>query len=178
MGAINEKWFDALNGSVEFTVDCPGLQRIATQAQNSVNATIAAANSQLVLVTADYNALALSINALNAQIATMTGVQAANTALSTVSATASGVVDLSSAIAYIHAQGSVLITLGDTSLLTFVKQALTLAQDVVNVTTAYNRLANQIASLEAMITELPARLATLLSNIEAQAATIPNCIIV
>ena len=178
MGAINEKWWDALNGSVEFTVDCPGLQRIATQTQNSVNATIASANAQLALVTADYNALALSINNLNAQIATMTGVQTANTALSTVAATAIGVVDLSSAIAYIHAQGTVLVTLGDASLLTFAKQALTLAQDVINVTTAYNRLANQITSLEAMIADLPARLATLMSNITAQAATIPHCTIV
>lgn len=174
---VNLHYFDALDNHVAVTVTCDGLQNIFTQATVSVNGTIAAVNSQLTAITADYNALAISINALNAQIATMTGVQTANTALSTVAATAVGVVDLSSAIAYLHAQGTVLVTLGDASLLAFVKQAATLAQDVINVTTAYNRLEAQITSLTAMLTDLPARLVSLESNILAKAATIPFCTI-
>lgn len=177
MAAINEKWFDALNGSVEFTVDCPGLQRIATQAQDSVNATIASANSQLALVTTDFNALAASITALTEQIATMSGSQASFSAVAIQAATAGAVVDITSVIAYLHAQGSVMVTLGNSNVLTFIKQLVTLEQDLVNVTTAYNRLQNQITSLEGMLTELPARLTTLLSQIAAKAATIPNCTI-
>lgn len=174
---FNPHYFDSLTESVSFTVDCPGLQRIFTQATNSVNATIAAATSQLSLVTTDFNALAASITALENQIATMAGSQASFSAVSIQASTVGSAVDIASVIAYLNAQATVMVSLGNNNALTFIKQLITLEQDLTNVTTAYSRLQSQINSLETMLVDLPARLTTLTSQITAKAATIPHCTI-
>ncbi len=173
----NVQYFNNIDLQVQATVTCSELQGIFTEVTTSVNQIVSDATSQLALVETDFNNLAASITALDAQIATLTGSQAAFTAVQTQAATASGVSDLASAIAYIHAQGTVMVTLGSTNTLTFIKQAITLAQDVVNVTVAYNRLQSQITSLTELLTDIPARLTSIENAITTKAALIPNCTI-
>jgi prefoldin subunit 5 len=175
--ASNDQYFDALQARVSATVTCDGLQRIATQAVNSVNATISAVTSQLSAVQSDYNQLAERIATLENHIATMVGSQTAFSAVTTQAATVSAVVDLGSVIAYLHAQATVMATLGTAGNASFLMQALKLAQELIQVQTAYNRLEAQITSFTAMLTDLPARLESLTNAITAQAATITNCTI-
>lgn len=175
--AYNVAYFNNADLQIQVAASCPELQNLATEVTTSVTQTINSATSQLALVQTDFNNLTASITALEAQIATLTGSQNAFTGVATQAATAGAVVDLGSAIAYIQAQAAIMITLGDTNVLTFIKQAVTLAQDVVNVTVAANRLATQIASLEELLTDIPARLASITTAIAAKAATFPSCTI-
>lgn len=175
--AFNQKYFDGLQARVSVQITCDGLQRISTQAVNSVNATISAVTSQLNAVQSDYNQLAQRIATLENHIATMVGSQNAFAALTTQAGTVSAVVDLSSTIAYLKAQGTVMATLGTAANASFVQQALKLAQELIEVQTAYNRLSNQITSFTTLLTDLPAQLTSLKNAIAAKASTITNCTI-
>lgn len=175
--AFNQQYFDSLQARVSVTITCDGLQRIATQAVNSVNATIASVNSQISAVQSDYNQLAQRIATLENHIATMLGSQNAFSALTTQAGTVSAVVDLGTAITYLKAQAAVMATLGTAANASFLMQALKLAQELIEVQTAYNRLDNQITSFTALLADLPAQLASLQSAIAAKASTITNCTI-
>jgi hypothetical protein len=175
---FNHLYFDGLDARVSATVTCDGLQRIASQAVASVNGTVAAVTSQLGLVQSDYNLLAERIATLENHIATLIGSQTAFAALTTQAATVSAVVDLGSAIAYLHAQATVTANLGTANVQSFIMQALKLAQELIEVQTAYTRLSNQITSFTTLLAELPARLASLEGSIAAKAATITNCTII
>jgi septal ring factor EnvC (AmiA/AmiB activator) len=175
--AFNAQYFTSLQARVSVTVTCDGLQRIATQAVNSVNATISAVTSQLADVQSDYNQLAQRIATLENHIATLAGSQAAFTALTTQAATVSAVVDLGTAITYLKAQATVTATLGTSGAASFLEQALKLAQELIQVQTAYTRLENQITTFTTLLSDLPARLESLQSAITAQASTITNCTI-
>lgn len=172
---FNHLYFDALDARVEATVTCDGLQKIATQAVNSVNATVSAVTSQLALVQSDFDQLAERIATLESHIATMTGSSTAFTAVGVHAATAAAVSDLSSALAYIHAQGTVMLSLSAAGNASFLAQALKLAQELIEVQTAYTRLEHQIESFTTLLTDMPARLASLTSAIASKAATIPMC---
>lgn len=172
---FNHLYFDALDTRVQATVTCDGLQKIATQAVNSVNATISAVTSQLSLVQADFDQLAERIATLESHIATMTGSHVAFAAVATQAATATAVVDLSTVIAYLHAQGTIMVTLGTAGTASFIAQALKLAQELIEVQTAYTRLEHQIESFTTLLTDLPARLESLTTAIASKAATIPLC---
>lgn len=174
---FNHLYFDGLEARASATITCDGLQRIATQAVNSVNATLAAVTSQLGLVQSDYNQLAQRIATLENHIATLIGSQTAFAALTTQAATVSAVVDLGSAIAYLHAQATVTANLGNANVQSFIMQALKLAQELIEVQTAYTRLSNQITTFTTLLTDMPARLASLQSAIAAQASTISGCTI-
>lgn len=175
--AFNQGYFDSLNTRVTATVTCDGLQKIMTQAANSVNGTIAAVTTQLGLVQSDYNQLATRISTLENHIATLAGSQVAFTAMTTQAMTVGAVVDINSAIAYLHAQAAVTMNLGMAGTNSFLHEALALAQELIQVILAFNRLERQIQSLTALITDLPARLASLESSIMAKAATITDCTI-
>lgn len=175
--AFNQGYFDALQTRVSATVTCDGLQRIATQAVSSVNGSIAAVNTQLALIQSDYNELTIRITTLENHIATLAGSQVAFSALAVQSLTVGAVNDLSSTLAYLHAQAAVTMNLGMAGTSSFLHEALKLAQELIQVVTAYNRLERQIQSLRAMVTDLPARLASLESSITAKAATITDCTI-
>lgn len=175
--AFNQGYFDSLTTRVSVTVTCDGLQKIMTQAANSVNGTIAAVTTQLALIQSDYNELAIRITTLENHIATLAGSQVAFSALIGQSATVGAVVDISSVIAYLHAQAAVTMNLGLAGTNSFLHEALKLAQELIQVVLAFNRLERQIESLTAMLTDLPARLASLESAIMAKAATITDCTI-
>lgn len=177
VAAFNAKYFDSLQDRVSVTITCDGLQRIATQAVNSVNETISAVTSQLADVQSDYNQLAQRIATLENHIATLLGSQNAFSALTTQAATVSAVVDLGTTITYLKAQATVMATLGTAGASSFLEQALKLAQELIQVQTAYSRLENQITSFTTLIADLPARLESLQSAIAAQASTITNCTI-
>ncbi len=175
--AFNQGYFDSLNTRVTATVTCDGLQKIMTQAVGSVNGTIAAVTTQLSLIQSDYNQLALRISTLENHIATLAGAQIGFTALATQSLTVSGAVDLSSVIAYLHAQAAVTMNLGIAGTSSFIQEALALAQELIQVVLAFNRLERQIESLTALLTDLPSRLASLEASIMAKASTITDCTI-
>ena len=175
--AFNAKYFDNVDLAISATVTCDGLQKIFTQVTASVNGTLSAVTTQLGLVQSDYLQFADRITTLENQIATMTASQTAFATLSTQSSTVSAVVDITTAIAYLKAQAAVTATLGVAGNASFVMQALKLAQDLIAVTTAYNRLERQIVSLTALITDIPARLASIESAIAAKASTLANCTI-
>jgi vacuolar-type H+-ATPase subunit D/Vma8 len=173
--AFNGGYFDALETRVSATVTCDGLQKIATQAVSSVNNTIVAVTTQLALIQSDYNDLAIRITTLENHIATLAGSQVAFSALAMQSMTVAGVNDLGSALAYLHAQAAVTMNLGMAGTNSFLHEALKLAQELIQVVLAYNRLERQIQSMTALLTDLPARLASLESSILAKASTITDC---
>jgi hypothetical protein len=175
--AFNAEYFDNLDASVSATVTCDGLQKIMTQAATSVTGTINAATSQLALVQSDFNQLASRVTTLENHIATMVGSSTAFAGIHTQALTVSSAVDLGSVITYLNAQATVMVNLGIAGNLTFLAQALKLAQELIEVQTAYSRLQNQITSLTTMLTDLPARLSSLENSIMAKAATIPGCTI-
>ena len=175
--AFNSAYFDGLDASVAATASCGGLQRLATTIVGSINGTVNAVTSQLALVQSDYNQLATRISTLEDHIATMVASSTAFAGLTTQAGTVSSAVDLGSVIAYLNAQATVHVSLGNAGNLSFLKQALKLAQELIEVETAYARLANQITSLTALLTDIPTRLSSLETSIAAKAAAIGNCTI-
>jgi septal ring factor EnvC (AmiA/AmiB activator) len=172
---VNIAYFNSLGARVDAVGTCASLKAIQTQAVSSVNATIAAVNSEIAQVQQQSQQLLNDIADLTALQLTLSASQASITAVGTIGATAAGVSDLGSAIAYIKAQGASLVAFGSTNTSTFIQQAKQLVSLLVKIKHDSDLLVRKIATLESQLVDIPSQLAELQAHIAEKASHIPDC---
>lgn len=174
---VNSAYFTSLNARVSTASSCANLTAINSQAVSSVNATIAAITSEIAQIQTQSTNLLNDITDITTQYGTLAASQTAITAVGTVGATAAAVSDLSSAIAYIKAQGLSLVSFGTTNTSTFIATAIAIATTLTKIQHDSTLLIRKLNSLNSQLTNIPAQLATLQSNIATKAAQFPSCVI-
>lgn len=173
----NGEYGENATARISLAVNCNQLQEVASQTIATLNATLNSVTSQLTAIQAEAVQVADDFAKLAAHIATIAGVQAAHTAVTTQAATAGAVWDLTSTIAYLKAQAAVTIGLSNSTLAKLAAEVLSLASEYNRLESDYTALQNKISTLEAQIVDIPATIASIETAITSAASRFENCVV-